>query len=523
MSKYTEETGGQRLTWLWLVVGFAFIPFTITQTMLPLAAWIAPIFLLRFARAFRRPMIALLLIWLAQTIGKAIAIRGAWVPISWVAEWLTLYCVVRGLESTLPYVADRLLSSRLDDKTKTFVFPLALVTVEWLSTLRPEFNAGDLAVYSQYDSLSLIQILSITGMWGVIFLMGWAASTANFVWERGFDWPPARRAVISFVVVLMAVVLFGSIRLNFAAPSSPTVVAATVTMDPALFEQAFPARLDWGTFNTWTEDERAERRPYFQATVNQMLRRSESALRAGAKIVGWQEASAAVLEEDRQQALDRATDLAKRYDAFMQMWLSVFTRAPTHHYYLNQSILIDNAGRIRATYTKTYPTYPAEAYIGIAGPGKLPIIETPYGRVATAICNDFHFPTLIRQAGQGDADIMTAPTNDIIPWQQEDAAMATFRAIENGYSMVKATGIGASMIMDYQGRVLGQQRYGDGGGVMLATIPTQGAVTIYSRIGDSVAYLNAAALILLTAWALARRSPVAAPAGNLGVELAHHP
>jgi apolipoprotein N-acyltransferase len=505
-----EEVRDRRQTWLWLAIGFAFIPFTITQTMLPLAAWLAPIFLLRFARTFRRPTVALLLIWLAQTFGRAIALRGGGAPILWAVEYLTMYCVVRGLESTLPYVADRLLYSRLDDKTRTFVFPLALVTVEWLSTLGRELNAGGLAVYSQYDSLPLLQILSVTGMWGVIFLMGWAASAANAVWGRGFDWPPARGAAISFVAVLLAVVLFGSIRLNFAAPSSPTVVAATVTMDRALFEEAFPQRLDWATFNTWTEEEREAVRPHFQATADQMLERSESALRAGAKIVGWQEATAAVLEEDRQQTLDRASDLAKRYDAYIQVWLAVFTRAPTHHYYLNQSILIDNAGRIRATYTKTYPTYPAEAYIGIAGPGKLPIIETAYGRIATAICNDFNYPALIRQAGQGDADIMMAPTNDIIPWQQQDAVIATFRALENGYSMVKATGIGASMIMDYQGRVLGQQRYGDGGGVMLATIPTRGVVTIYSRIGDSFAYLNVAALILLAGWALMRKPSVAA-------------
>jgi apolipoprotein N-acyltransferase len=500
-----EDTRGRGLTWLWLVIGFALLPFTMAQTMLPLAAWLAPIFLLRFARTFRRPTVALLLIWLAQTIGKLIAVRGGWAPYFWVAEFLTLFCVVRGLESTLPYVADRLLGSRLDDKTRMFVFPLALVTIEWLSTLRPEFNAGGLAVYSQYDSLSLLQILSITGMWSVIFLMGWAASTANAVWERGFGWPPARGAAISFVVVLLAVFLFGSIRLNFAAPSSPTVVAATVTIDRAVQERVIAPPFDAATFYRSTDDQRAAVRPQLAATVDQMLERSEKAFRFGAKIVGWQEGSAVVLEEDRQQALDRASDLARRYDAIVQVGLAVFTRAATHHYFLNQSILIDNAGRIRATYTKTYPTFPAEAYIGIAGPGKLPVVETPYGRIATAICNDFHFPALIRQAGEGDADIMIAPTNDIIPWQQQDAVIATFRAIENGYSMVKATGIGASMIMDYQGRVLGQQRYGDGGGVMLATIPTRGVITIYSRIGDSFAYLNVAALIFLSGWALVRK------------------
>ena len=500
-----------RLTWLWLVIGFGLLPFTIVQTMLPLAGWLAPIFLLRFARTARHAATALTLIWLAQVISKFVAVRGGEAPDSYAALiGLTLYFLVGGLISTAPYATDRLLGSRLDDKTRTLVFPLTLVTINWLLTLRPEANASGFAVYSQYDSLSLLQILSITGMWGVTFLIGWGASTANAVWERGFGWPPARGAAISFVAVLMAVVLFGSVRLNFAAPSSPTVVAATVTMDRALFEQAFPQRLDWATFNKWTDEKRAAVRPQFQATVDQMLQRSESALRAGAKVVGWQEASAAVLEEDRRQVLDRASDLARRYNAFMQIWLAVFTRAPTHHYLLNQSILIDNEGRIRATYTKTYPTFPVEAYIGIAGPGKLPIVQTPYGRIATAICNDFHFPALIRQAGQGDADIMMAPTNDIIPWEQQDAVVATFRAIENGYSVVRATGIGVSMISDYQGRMLSQQHYGDGGGVMLATVPTRGVVTIYSRIGDSFAYLNVLGLILLAGWALVRKPSVEA-------------
>ena len=105
---------------------------------------------------------------------------------------------------------------------------------------------------------------------------------------------------------------------------------------------------------------------------------------------------------------------------------------------------------------------------------------------------------------------MMAPYNDIVPWGMQDAVVATFRAIENGYSMVKATGNGVSMIADYQGRVMGQQDHGDGGGVMVATVPTHGVVTIYSRIGDSFAYLCAAGLIGLAGWALLRGRAAAA-------------
>ncbi|MFZ0245420.1 MAG: nitrilase-related carbon-nitrogen hydrolase [Candidatus Binatus sp.] len=512
-SKSLRDVRAGRLTWLWLLVGFVLLPFTIVQTMIPLAAWLAPIFLLRFARTARRASVALTMIFLAEAIGNWIALRGGGdVGNIYMAVFgLILFSPFRGLVSTLPYAADRLLGSRLDEKTRALVFPLAYVTVDWLMTLLPVVNSTASFVYSQYDSLALMQIVSITGMWGITFLIGWGASTVNALWERGFDCRPVRGVVIPFVAVLIAVVLFGSIRLNFAAPSSPTVMAATVTIDHAVYQRAISPPFNWATFYRSTDDERGAVRPQLKATVDQMLERSESALRAGAKIVGWQEASAQVLEEDRQQTLDRASDLARRYDAYMQVEVSVFTRASTHHYYRNQSILIDNTGQILATYEKTYPVIPGEAYVSIPGPGKLPVANTPYGRMGTAICNDFHFPALARQAGRNDVDIMMAPYNDSIPFGQQDAVVAIFRAIENGYSMVKATGNGPSMITDYQGRILGRQNYGDGGGVMLATVPTHGVVTIYSRIGDLFAYFCVAGSIFLAIWAFVRKHPEVAP------------
>ena len=57
-------------------------------------------------------------------------------------------------------------------------------------TMLPATNSTGSTVYSQYDSLALMQILSVTGMWGVAFLIGWGASTVNALWDRGFDWRP---------------------------------------------------------------------------------------------------------------------------------------------------------------------------------------------------------------------------------------------------------------------------------------------------------------------------------------------
>ena len=39
-----------RLSWLWLAAGVALLPFTTVHAELPLAAWLAPVFILRFTR-----------------------------------------------------------------------------------------------------------------------------------------------------------------------------------------------------------------------------------------------------------------------------------------------------------------------------------------------------------------------------------------------------------------------------------------------------------------------------------------
>jgi len=107
-SKSMRDGRASRLTWLWLLVGFVLLPFTIVQTMIPLAAWLAPIFLLRFARTARRASVALSLIFLAHAIGNWIALRGSEVGDIYVAViGLILFSPFRGLVSTLPYAADR--------------------------------------------------------------------------------------------------------------------------------------------------------------------------------------------------------------------------------------------------------------------------------------------------------------------------------------------------------------------------------------------------------------------------------
>jgi apolipoprotein N-acyltransferase len=495
-----------RLSWLWLVIGFLLLPFTMVQTVIPLAAWLAPIFLLRFVRTSGRARTALPLIFLAYAIGVSIATRGAEPgSVQLLVLDIILFPVIRGLMYTLPYAADRWIGARLGPSARVLVFPLAFTTVDWLMSLGKIINSTGSPAYSQYNNLALMQILSIAGMWGVTFLLMWFASTVNALWEHGFDWRPVRAVVGVFAVVLLAVFLFGGVRLAFFAPSAPSIEAATITLDDNIYQQA-SSGIDWLTFNQSTDAERAAARPQFKATVDQLLARTETALRGGAKIVAWQEGAGTVLEEDKQSTLNRVAALAREYDAYLEVSFGVLTRTQAQHFILNQSILVDNTGAIRWTYDKTYLVFPNESYVFVPGDGKLPMADTAYGRLSTAICNDLHFLPLIRQAGKNNVDILIAPYNDIHPWESEDAVTAAYRAIENGFSMVRPAGHGISTIIDYEGQILARQNYfTNSSGIMLTTIPVRGVRTVYSRIGDLFAYLCVAGLIFLTGWALFHR------------------
>ena len=493
------------LRWLWLLIGFVLLPFTAYRVVFPLAAWIAPVFLLRFERVSRRGGPALWLIFAAYMLAGVIDLIGTPGRGLELLLGLTFLPLVRAVRFTLPYVTDRLLGARLGTWPRMLLFPAAFVASDWLMGLLHLTGTFGSPAYSQYGVLPLMQLVSVTGMYGLTFLVMWFASAVNAMWEHGFQWRATRLPLAVFGAVLAVVFAFGFARLSLAAPTSPTVKAATITISPAVFNQANDG-LDLMTFNRATSQQRAAWRPRFNATVDQMLGRTQTALSQGAKLVVWQEQSALVLPGDRQNAISRAAALARSNGAYLEIWLGVLTQTQSLPYFANQAILISPAGSVVWAYDKTYPVLGGESAITVRGSGVLPVADTPYGRLSTAICNDVGYPGLLRQAGQKGADIMLVPTHEPYSfWASADAAEATYRAIENGTSLVRPTGDGISLMTDYLGRVIASQNYSaSNNGIMLANVPTAGVSTISSRIGDAFAYL--CTIGLLVGIHLARRA-----------------
>jgi apolipoprotein N-acyltransferase len=141
------------------------------------------------------------------------------------------------------------------------------------------------------------------------------------------------------------------------------------------------------------------------------------------------------------------------------------------------------------------------------GSGQVPILDTPYGRIAAVICFDADFPALVRQAGMANADILLVSANDWPAIAKIHADMAVFRAVENGVSLVRASMNGQSLLVTRTGKIVARRdTRAPGGTLLVGTVPARGHVTIYRSIGDLFAWLCLGAIALAAGWAAGFRA-----------------
>jgi apolipoprotein N-acyltransferase len=465
----------------WLLVGASLLGVALRVTIPP-TAWLGLIGLLHASRAMR-PTPSLLLVWLTLW-GTLVIVRREFMPIPGVA-----FFVIMGLEAvvmTLPFAADRLAGVRLGGVASTLVFPMALVSIEFLrSRFLPGATWGSIA-YTQYRNLPLMQIAAFVGIWGITFLIGWAASTFDMAWSRNFDLNLVRTPVLTCVGVLGVVFVGGSIRLAFAPTDRASIRTAMINRPVDLFAPGEMTQIAEGRVST---DERPRLAEKLTRLHDWFLDGSRREARAGARFIAWPEQNLLIFKEDEPAFLARAQRLAGDEQIYLGMGLGT-VHVGDKQPFENKLILIDPSGRILVSYLKTHPVPGWEAGIMRPGDGRVPVVATRDARMAAAVCYDADFPEFIRQAGQAHADVLLVPANEWKAIKNIHVQMAAFRAIENGVSLVRPAASGLSSAFDPWGRVLA---VGDFFSVsdrtVTAQVPLGGVGTLYARTGDLFAWL----------------------------------
>jgi len=490
------RTNGLGYDLLWLGLGSAANALIGWRWSAPAAAWIAPVFLLRFFRNQEKwyvPLLALPCLY-AAFLSNMI---GAW-DLPPVAQ-IVLPAVVP-LPLILVLYIDRALAPRLTGLGSTLVFPAAYVVTDYLLGFTPLgtlFSFGS----TQFAFTTIVQTVSITGIWGISFLITWFASIVNNAWENGFDLRmgggtarPERNPAALFTLAALLVLTYGSARIATSASRVQTVRVAGITVE---HPRNYWSLLDLGT----PKEEVTRYEEEMRAIEDQLFQQSIRAVQAGARIVFWAEGNGVLSQDDLERFISRAGDFAETNGIYFAPAILELRYGTSLNY--NKVLMFTPRGELVFTYQKT------KSWLPVDSDGLIKSVETPYGTLTAAICFDLDFPGFLRQAAKSGTDIMLVPGYDserIRPFHTEPALI---RGVEGGYSVVRQVNEGTSMAADSKGTVLARQDYFmSRDRLMLADVPVRGIRTLYGYLGDWFAWATIILFALLAGLAIKSiRSP----------------
>jgi apolipoprotein N-acyltransferase len=480
-----------RWSFLWLVIGSGLAIFLAGNWPLSLAGWLAPLFLIRFMRT-QRKLWGFILISIGMTAASMVGYQGYAHPTQ---IPLLVFGAALGISYALLILVDRVLVARLPGHglasfASTLVFPLLVTAEEFL--LLNKFPYGSIGswAYAQSSSLLLMQMISLTGLWGLTFLTMWFASTVNWAWERGFSWPTIRGGAAIYASCLLLVLVFGSLRLGFLMPPTGTVRVHMITAEGQNFDS-----MHYTIYPLLKKDRAAYRQlttSTYAATLEAITREAQ----AGAQIIVLPETAVVGVQEDLDAFLGRVKQIAVHENVYVALgaWMADTNMQEV------RLIVVDPSGEIVLNHLKY-------AY-GMGLPlsqVELQTVDTPYGRLSGVMCGDLNIPGVVRQAGHKNVDILLVPGTEEPGTGVWHARMAAFRAVENGFSMVRSAVEGISLATDPYGRPLAAVDYFKANDrVMVVQVPTQGTQTVFGATGDWFGWLMVIGFVSLAGWAILR-------------------
>jgi apolipoprotein N-acyltransferase len=364
--------------------------------------------------------------------------------------------------------------------------------------------------YSQVTVLPIAQLASVTGVYGLSFLLALTASTLALaiVPRRGRTaWAAA--GVVALLVAGVAVwgrwrIAEGSLTTTGEALRVAVIqgnILQDEKWDPALRDQI----------------------------IGRYLAMSRQAVADGATFVIWPESSMPVyFEDDIRGGLVRR--LARETGATFLVGSDQVERArpdasleALDNRFFNAAFLVRPDGSTAGVYRKMHlvpfgeyvPMHRLLFFVGSIvqavsdfTPGtEATILPVGNHRVSTAICYEVIYGSLMREFVLGGTELLTTITNDA--WYGTSSAayqhwdQASMRAIENGRYLARAANTGVSGFVDPYGRVLSKSKLFEPR-VLVEDVRLLQSRTVYTRVGDLIAWLSLAftGAALLAAWRL---------------------
>lgn len=377
-------------------------------------------------------------------------------------------------------VIARYVARRLPPWCAILAFPAAWTSFEFvLSRLSPHGTFFSLG-YTQTDFLPVLQLASITGLFGITFLICLVS------WSVAVAWNARRWSVAGIAAGIMAaVLLFGIVRLQ-APLRDPAVLAGLAATDEGI-AQSFA-----------TED-----RDTAMAVARGYAERVQKAARDGAQVIVLPEKFVGVTPEDAAEVQSVLRDSAHSTHTTVIAGLNVIAASP----FRNVADVFNGDGEMITEYDKHHMLPgPESGYRIGTGPA---LFIAPGAQWGVAICKDMDFPAWLRQYGERGVRILAVPAWDFVRDGRLHSRMAVVRGVENGFSIVRTAQQGLLTISDGYGRILAERASSTKPEALLVhEVPPGPGATFYTRYGDWFGWTSVAAIIalMLSSAVIRRRS-----------------
>ena len=494
-----KETVTTKSAWCALVVGFLAFLFSSGRWNFPLTAWIWPAAFLHYSRS-------------ARSVRGFLPLAGA-IALGNILRWLNVLdagyaadaaiCLVWSVCWILPYIADRLLYERLPAWPSTMLLPGVFVTLEFLRHFTLVGSYGVTAC-TQTGFLPLVQSVSLIGSFGLSFLLLWFGPVLLHAWGKREKW---RGILAGYLAVLTAFFVFGCVRL-YTAPAEAEHTVRTASVIGPYYRQ-FSA-------------ETYESLPYAESLAY-MTAEAERASAEGAEIVCWNEEAFNIPDIEEDGFLAAAAELAASHDMTLILpYETEDTDGSDGGLSCNKLVILQPDGS-SAEYIKTHLVPLVEAPMYVKGNGTIPTVRTEKCVLSAVICFDDSYISFNHGFGAKlseefrNTDILFVPSWDWASVATAHTKSAEFRAVENGYALVKPTYDGLSAVVDRYGRELYLSDIEEHGydSVRCIDVPAAGRQTFYGRYGNVIDLIFACsgAVLVFAGICRKRRSSGSTPEG----------
>jgi len=424
---------------------------------------------------------------------------------SWLTGLAVMFILAAYLSVYVAFFAGGISYFREKGVPQVIAAPLLWTCLEFLkSNLLTGFPWENLA-YSQYLYAHLIQIVDITGIYGISFLLVFInAVICDFM--GGFIFGIQKQGNKSIAVevsgamlLITGVLAYGQLRID----EMQARLKAAPTIDVAVIQGNIDQSLKWDPL-------------YQQRTLGIYDDLSRRAMPHGSGLIIWPETALPFYFQDGDLKARIVSRTAKETGKWLLFGSPSYRNNPDGLYFFNSAFLLSPAGEIAGRYDKVhlvpYGEYvPADSFFPFvgklvagdgdfhAGEGYRPL-SWLQKKIGVLICYESIFPEASRLYRQRGVELLVNITNDAwfgfssAPYQH--LSMTVFRAVETRLYVLRAANTGISAIIDPLGKIISQSALRVRT-VLPGKVRFIDSKTFYVAYGNTFAYLCFISLLLL--------------------------